>query len=267
MDDRRVGLIIRALRCRRGWRQLDLAGAAGLSQPAISLIERGHLDTLSLRAVRRVLVALDARGELDLRWRGGNLDRTLDERHAALVGGVVAYLNSVGWEYAVEVTYAIFGERGSIDVLGFHRATASLLVIEVKTELTSIEETLRRLDQKVRLARQIGRQRFDAPASTTSRLLVMPDTAAARRQVMRHRGVLDVVFPAGNVAIRHWLSQPSGSINGRWFLANMSPRSVARTLGGPNRVIRANRDGERASSSTNRADSPGAVALDRPKTG
>jgi len=267
VDDRRVGLIIRALRRRRGWRQVDLASAAGVSQPSISLAERGHVDTFSIRALRRILLALEARGDVDVRWRGGSLERTVDERHADLVAVAVRSLTNLGWDHAVEVTYSIFGERGSVDLLGFHRATTSLLVIEVKTELTSIEETPRRLDQKVRLAGQIGQKRFGSAAAGTSSLLVMPDTSAARRQVMRHGEVLDAVFPAGNVAIRHWLAERRGSIQGRWFLANMTPRSAARTLGGPNRVIRPTRVGNRASSSTNRADSERTTQPDGPKTG
>jgi len=157
MDDWRVGLIIRALRRRRGWRQSDLASRSGVSQPAISLVERGHVDTMSLRAARRILLALEIRGELDLRWRGGTLDRTLDEGHAALAGIVVRSLATYGWESAVEVTYAIYGERGSIDLLAFHRATSCLLVIEVKTELTSIEETLRRQRRDPALAQRAER--------------------------------------------------------------------------------------------------------------
>ncbi|MFI5199414.1 MAG: XRE family transcriptional regulator [Candidatus Limnocylindrales bacterium] len=266
MDDRRVGLIIRALRRRRGWRQSDLGEACGLSQAAVSLAERGHVDALSLRTLRRILLALDARGDVDVRWRGGSLDRTLDERHAALVGLVVRLLTSFGWEWALEVTYSVYGERGSIDVLGFYRATASLLVIEVKTELTSVEETLRRLDEKARLAGRIGRERFGWIAGSTSRLLVMPDTAAARRRATRHREVLNSAIPAGSVTIRHWLAQPAGSLRGRWFLANINDRSVRRSLGGPDRVIRTPRAIVHSGSRTNRADSEPTGTAATPKS-
>lgn len=222
MDDRRVGLIIRALRRRRGWHQSDLAAASNLSQPAVSLLERGHLDSLSLRRIRRILAALDARGEFDIRWRGS----------------------------AVEVTYSIYGERGSIDVLGFHRPTGSLVVIEVKTELTSIEETLRRHDEKVRLAHRIAQERFGWAAATTSRLLVLPDKAAARRKVLRHTQVLDAVLPARNVAIRHWLDSPAQPIRGRWFLAIIRPGSTRPGLDGPDRVQRSSHPSNPADSRT-----------------
>jgi transcriptional regulator with XRE-family HTH domain len=253
MDDRRVGLIIRALRRRRGWRQSDLAAASNLSQPAVSLLERGHLDSLSLRRIRRILAALDARGEFDIRWRGGSLDRTLDEGHAELVGEAVAALRARSWESAIEVTYSIYGERGSIDVLGFHRPTGSLVVIEVKTELTSIEETLRRHDEKVRLAHRIAQERFGWAAATTSRLLVLPDKAAARRKVLRHTQVLDAVLPAGNVAIRHWLDSPAQPIRGRWFLAIIRPGSTRPGLAGPDRVHRSSHRSNPADSRTDPA--------------
>lgn len=79
MDLVRFGLIIRALRRRKGWRQLDLALAAGVSQTLISLIERGHADQVLLAIVLAVGSALDARMAIDVRWRGGELDRLLDQ--------------------------------------------------------------------------------------------------------------------------------------------------------------------------------------------
>src|SRR4051812_35629681 len=93
-------------------------------------------------------------------WQEAALDRVLDEGHARLVGLVAARLERRGWETHIEVSYSIFGERGSIDILAWHAATATLLVIEIKTELGSIEGLLRPLDAKVRLAAGIARDRF-----------------------------------------------------------------------------------------------------------
>jgi transcriptional regulator with XRE-family HTH domain len=241
MDDRRVGLIVRALRRRRGWRQSDLAAATDVSQSTISAVERGHLDTLTLFRIRRILGALDARGDFEVRWRGGALDRTLDEGHARLVGAVVGLLERYGWESRVEVTYSIYGERGSIDVLGFHGPSGSLLVVEVKTALTSIEETLRRHDEKVRLASRIGRERVGWRATTTSRLLVLPETSTTRDRVLRHVRILDSVLPDENVAVRQWLAAPSGTIHGRWFFRIITPRGAKEVGVGGDRVRRPNR--------------------------
>ncbi|MGZ8527578.1 MAG: helix-turn-helix domain-containing protein [Candidatus Limnocylindrales bacterium] len=104
MDHRRVGLAVRMLRRRRGWCQRDLAALGGCSQSFVSQLERGHIDGVSLVDLRRVLGALDARGVLEVRWRSGEVDRLLDEDHAAVAGRIVASLTALGWSTAVEVT-------------------------------------------------------------------------------------------------------------------------------------------------------------------
>jgi transcriptional regulator with XRE-family HTH domain len=104
VQDLQVGASIRALRRRRGWRQADLATAAGVSQTLVSVVERGHLDGVTMGTLRSMLAGLDARGELDVRWRGGALDRLLDERHASLVGRVVELVQSAGWVVRVEAS-------------------------------------------------------------------------------------------------------------------------------------------------------------------
>src|SRR5215203_4511675 len=141
MDEVRVGRTLRALRHRLGWRQIDVAGRANLTQDDVSRGERGHLRNLN--KLKAQAAALDAEMFVTIRWRGGEIDRLLDEGHATIVGWVAATLTSLGWQVQPEVSYAVFGERGSIDILAWHPETRTLLVVEVKTELTSIEETLR----------------------------------------------------------------------------------------------------------------------------
>ncbi len=109
-----------------------MAGRAGLSQDTISLVERGRIDGLSLRRLRAIAAALDAELVVTIRWRAGDLDRLLDEGHAALVGRVAAWLEKLAWDVRPEVTFSIFGERGSIDLLGWHSVERTLIVVEVK---------------------------------------------------------------------------------------------------------------------------------------
>src|SRR5438045_3379348 len=104
MDTIRLGRVLRALRLRKGWRQQDLAVAAGVSQSTISLIERGHSGGLSIDTVGRTFTAVEARFEVGVSWRGGELDRLLDEDHARLVGATVRLLARRGWTAVVEVT-------------------------------------------------------------------------------------------------------------------------------------------------------------------
>jgi hypothetical protein len=83
----------------------------------VSLVERGHGSRLSSAAMRRLFGALDARWTPTISWRGGDLDRLLDARHARVAGVVVSLLRGLGWQVEIEVTYPAFGERGSIDIL------------------------------------------------------------------------------------------------------------------------------------------------------
>ena len=84
MDDLRIGRIGRALRHRLALRQADLGDRVGLSQDEISLFERGRIEGMPIRTVRRILVGLDAELVLTVRWRGGELDRLVDAVHARL---------------------------------------------------------------------------------------------------------------------------------------------------------------------------------------
>jgi len=222
----RLGARFRALRHRLGWRQFDVGARADLSQDVVSLVERGRIEDVSVRALRRHARSLGAELRMELWFRGAELDRLMDEGHAAIVGAVARRLEALGWETRPEVSFAVFGERGSIDLVGWHAATATLLVIEVKTELASIEETLRRHDAKVRLAAQVVAERFGWTPRRVARLLVLPDASTPRRQVGRHGDVLRAAYPLRGPALRVWLKAPSGSIAG---LAFVPPTTNGRT--------------------------------------
>jgi transcriptional regulator with XRE-family HTH domain len=167
MEDARFGRIVRALRHRLELPQREVGRRAQSSQNLVSRIERGRVEAVSVGRLRRVLAVFDAELVLFVRWRGGEVDRLLDRAHAGLGERVSAILSDLGWEVVAEVSYAEFGERGSIDLLAWHAATSTLLVIEIKSELTSIEETLRRHDAKTRLAPKIASDRFGWQANAS----------------------------------------------------------------------------------------------------
>lgn len=223
MDDLRVGRILRQLRLRKGWPQKDLAAAAGLSQSAISLIERGHLATLSIRVLRNVFAAVDARFEGTITWRGGLVDRLLDERHARLVGAFASELARRGWEVHVEVSFSQYGERGSIDIVALRPGEGIAFIVEIKTELTAIDETIRRLDIKDRLATQIVFDRFGWRPKTVGRLLVVLEGATNRRRVAAHEGSLGPAFPDRGSRVRDWIRRPSGRLSGLRFFSSSNP--------------------------------------------
>jgi len=228
-------------------RQEDVARRAACSQDEISLLERGRLDGMSLRRLRRIFRVFDADIVVVVRWRGGSLDHLLDARHAHLAESTISRLAAVGWKIQPEVSYSVFGERGSIDLLAWHESSRTLLVIELKTELTSVEETLRRHDSKVRLAPGIARERFGWDAALVARLLVLPEDRTARRRVEEHRATFRRVYPLGNAAVRRWISNPQGAMAGILFLPGTNAARVRRR-------IRVARTGLRCDTALERAD-------------
>lgn len=211
-----------------------MAAKAGCSQGAVSLIERGHIR--SLPQLRRVLAAVDASVLVEVRWRAGALDRLLDEDHARLVGFLLNVLRGLGWEVQAEVTYAEYSERGSIDLLAFHPRLQILLVIEVKTDLPSVEATLRKLDEKVRLGPTIARKRFGWTPRAVARLVAVPADRTMRRRVERHSSVLAAALPVRGLEVRRWLAEPDGPMAGLWFVTATNGRSGIQRSQGRERI-------------------------------
>ncbi len=223
MDDARVGTAFRAIRIKRGWRQVDVATRAGVSRALVSMLERGHVDRVTVHVVRRVAQTLGIRLDLSVRWRGGDLDRLLNAGHAALHEELARYLGTLpDWLQAPEVSFSIYGERGVIDILAFHPPTGSLLVIELKTELADLEDLLAAMDRRMRLAGTVARER-GWEARTVSCWVAIAEGDANRRRVERHKATLRSAFPANGHEMRTWLRTPAGRIAALSFWANDSP--------------------------------------------
>ncbi|HYI23205.1 MAG TPA: helix-turn-helix transcriptional regulator [Candidatus Limnocylindrales bacterium] len=84
MDGVRLGSVARAIRIKKGLRQSDVARFARVSRDAVSRLERGRVADLRVDVVVRVFEALGGRLDLVPRWQGGNLDRLMKSRHAAM---------------------------------------------------------------------------------------------------------------------------------------------------------------------------------------
>jgi transcriptional regulator with XRE-family HTH domain len=241
MDAIRLGLQLRALRIRRRWRQLDVALRAGVSRSVISAIERGELGRIQVDTVLAVAAALDARLDLVLRWHGEGLDRLLDAAHARLVESAVLVLRSAGWEVRVEVSFAIGGERGSIDILAFHLPSGTLLVIEVKSVVPDVQGVLHGIDRKARLAARVAREQGWIVREPVARLLVLPSTSTSRRRVAAMAATFDVALPHRGSTIRQWIRNPVGPLSGILFLAYAAPGGASATTTGVTRVRRRGR--------------------------
>src|SRR5262245_4042767 len=185
MDDQRVGALLRVLRIRRGLRQVDVAVLAGVSDQTISRIERGRLEEVNVGILRRVARALEARFEVSVWTRSGDIERLADHRHAGLVEAVTTTLVDCDWIARPEVSFSLAGERGLIDILAWHQATRSLLVIEVKTEIVDVGELLGTLDRKRRLAPEVARRLGWDPAAYGTALIV-DDSTTNHRRIREH---------------------------------------------------------------------------------
>jgi transcriptional regulator with XRE-family HTH domain len=207
MNNRRFGDGVRALRQRRGWRQQDLADAAGISRSAVGRIEQGRADRLTVMQLDRVATALEARIDVRLLWQHEQLDRLIDAVHAELVELVVEELTGHGWMCAAEVTFSVYGERGSIDVLAFHEASGVVLVVEVKSSIPEIGNLLAPLDRKVRHASRVAADR-GWKARSVARLLVIAGGSTVWRRLDEHRATFEAAFPVRGHAVRRWIRAP-----------------------------------------------------------
>ena len=259
MDGDRIGRLHRILRHRARLTQEDLAQRIGVGRWKIVRLEAGKAADLRLGEIERCFAALDAR--LDVRgwYHGAGADRLLDERHSQIVGALVQVLRHYRWVAKVEVSFSDYGDRGSIDVLGWQPKERALVVAEVKSEVGSIEGTLRPLDVKCRLAAKVARDRFGWHAVTLGRVLVLPEDRTARRAIERHAAAVDAALPARSREVRTWLRQPVGSVAGVWFLTDVGLVNAKRN---PSAIRRVRKAGPRSG----RGSQTGAMpAEDHPK--
>jgi transcriptional regulator with XRE-family HTH domain len=228
MQPERFGRIVRMLRVRHGFTQAALGLRAGVSREAVSLIERGQARRLRLRTVEGVLGALGARTELRLMWNGPELDRMLDAVHAWIGASVKRRVEAWGWVVKVEVSFNHYGERGRIDLLAWHGATRTLLVVEVKSALVDVQQLLGSLDVKTRIGRQTA-ARFGWEVRHVVPAIVFADDRTTRRRLAVVDTLFDRFAVRGRACIswpRHPGTPPSGVL---WFV--LVPPNVGGVIG------------------------------------
>src|SRR4051812_46895238 len=185
-DDERLADLVRHIRRELHITQVQLAARANVPLNDVKQVEAGRAGSVKLYRVRTILEAEGGRARLVPWWNGAAADRLLDARHAEMVERVVRLLKLRGWTVFVEVSFAEFGERGSIDILAAKPKQRAVVVIEVKTAIGSLEETNRILDMKVRLAPQIVFKQLGWRPRATGRLLVVPEAGTTRGTIDRH---------------------------------------------------------------------------------
>ena len=245
MDDLRFGAAVRAARVRRGWRQVDVAELAGVSDSTVSRLERGIVSTFQLRTIRAIAAVLEVSVEMQARSRAASFERVANQAHAALADRVVAWIDGVGgWQLRPEVSFSRFGDRGVVDLVGWHAGSRALLIIELKTEIVDVGELLGTLHKKGRNGREIASGLGWSPM-TVSALLVISDSSFNRRRIGTNASTFHAALPARMPEVRRWLHLPGAGaaegLRGLMFFANRHPRQPNERLTVVRRVRRSSR--------------------------
>jgi DNA-binding Xre family transcriptional regulator len=219
MSDVRVGRIINAVRLQRRLRQWDLADLAGVDRSVLSDLEHGRLESVSLRTARKLCAPLEIDLVVEARWRGGAVDRLVDRGHAQLVERTARELQACGWIVEAELTFNVYGDRGSVDLVGWHPEHRSLCLVEVKTALTDLQAMLMSMSKKVRVVPGELEDQRGWRRRALGRVLVVLGSTANRAIVEHHPALFESSFPARTGDVRAWLRRPVGELAGVWFVS------------------------------------------------
>jgi transcriptional regulator with XRE-family HTH domain len=228
----RLGRQLRAVRLRSRLRQADVARLAHVSRSAVSLIETGRAERLSVRVVEAVVAAVGARLEPRLLWHGAELDRLADAGHAALAASVKRRLERWGWAVRVEVSYNHYGERGRIDLLGWHATARVVLVVEIKTSIADVQALLGSEDTKVRIAPRLVSS-FGWSARKVVPAIVFLEDRTTRRHLDQLGALFDRYALRGRAAVA-WARRPGGGQeppSGVLWLQDLPSAGVVRVSG------------------------------------
>jgi hypothetical protein len=201
-----------------------------MSRATAGRIEAGTHD--SARDLTAYASGLGADVKVYVRWDGGDLDRLLNRRHAAMHEHMARMWQGLPtWLAHPEVSFSVFGERGVVDWVAWHAETGTLLLVELKTELVDINDLLATANRRTRLARQIAEPLGWSPRRVAYWLAV-EDERTNRRHLARYSTVLRSAFPDDGHRMRRWLREPDGPIRCLSFLtiaqAERRPQSSGR---------------------------------------
>jgi hypothetical protein len=208
---------LRALRRRRAWRQVDLAQRARVARDLVQRAEGHRLTGVTVGALDQLAQALNAYLSVELRWRGADLDRLIDAKHAAVTSVAARRLEHHAWVVRTEVSFNHFGDRGRCDLAAWHPATRTLLILEVKASLGDLQEALGRLDVKVRLGHQIATGMGVGRPTRIVGGFVLAAGGANRRVIRQHDAMFRRYDARGRAAVA-WLRHPAKAISGvLWY--------------------------------------------------
>lgn len=178
-----LGRDTRATRRRRRLRQIDLAQMAGLGQPEISHLERGHGARSSIETWIAIGIAL--RRPIAIGYSRDVADPALqDEGHLAAHEAVLRLAVGAGWRARVEPPSDPLRPSHASD-LELTGRDGRLVLVEIWNRLDDLGAAVRSSDRK---AADVARRRGGRDPVLTCWLLV--DTAANHEIVRRYPAVL-----------------------------------------------------------------------------
>ena len=229
---------MRALRLRRRLRQTDASQTAGIPRRVAILIEAGRLDRVRFGDIRSYAKALGARFDGTVLWQGADLDRMLNRGHARLHEAMATWLTLVGgWLIVPEVSFAYRGDRGVIDIVAWHAASRTMLVIELKTRIVDVNDLMSTMDVRGRVALRIAIERGWDPAAIGLWVVVAPGRTNGRI-LAEHAMVLRAKFPGDGRTMRRWLPNPSGNVAALSFMPQVHLGTLGSDATTPRRVRR-----------------------------
>lgn len=235
MRDASVGRVIRLVRQEQRLRQVDVAIAARVDQATVSRIEQGRLETTSLRTLRSVTAALGVDLVIEARWRGGAADRLVDRAHAAVVDHVVGRLVAHGWTVELEYAFSHFGDRGSVDVIGWRADARALLLVEAKSVLTNLQSMLSSESRKRRIVPDLLREERGWRAASYGSVIVAVGTSRNRSLIEAHERLFASAVPDRWDEVRSWIRRPVGPLRALWLVG---PRTLGPAARPPPQRVR-----------------------------
>ena len=189
--ERDIAALLRRERMAAGLTQERLARAIGISQSRLSRYETMKAFRPRLDVLGRAFAVLQVHVEIEPRRPIG--ERQRDRGHAF----VLAYLLRrvpTGWLSDSEVTVRQGRRRGWLDLLLYHPGSRILLVLEIKTEIHDVGETLRTLRWHAERALPAALERGWRPRVVIPVLVVLATTEATERLVAA-RPVIAAALP------------------------------------------------------------------------
>lgn len=222
-----------------GWSQRELGRRARVSRQMVGRVERASVSP-SLEVTSRLFGALGIEAELVVKVPFFmDRHRQRDPAHALCAAYAQRRLEKAGWMVRREVEVVHGRSHGWIDILAFEPRSATLLVIEIKTQLEDLGQTERTLGWYEREAPAAARRLGWRPRRVSGWLLLLA-TEAVDSRIAENRDALCAAFPTRGPSVMGWLRDSGGGPLAGRALAMIDPRNRRRAW-----LIRTRVDGRR----------------------